>query len=121
MIAQEGGGLADPWLLSGEFDIGFAASPEDIMSLYLAIDAEIVHVIYWHRHGEAAGVQFRMDTRIFPLPSRLLARLSSEEPCPVYVVLAATDDFFAYAKEYSAEPKRADRILIGHISRLPGR
>lgn len=88
------------------------------MSLMLAVDDEIVHVIYWDKPGKD-GRRVVFTERAFPLRNRLLERIDHEVGSPVYVVLASAHDFFDYCTQYENHPAQMNRILIGHIQRKP--
>lgn len=106
-------------MLSGPVEVGFA-QPNAIMALMLAAEDEIVHVIYYGK-PEEGGRQRQFEDQLFHLPDRL-KRFAGRQTCPFYLVLAPTDDFFGFCEQYaSREYDPANRILIGHIQRMPGR
>ncbi|MFQ5807866.1 MAG: serine/threonine-protein kinase [Phycisphaerae bacterium] len=107
-------------ILTGAFEVGFAGSANDIMVLMLAVGDEILHVIYYDKPGEE-GLRREFKNRTFRLRNALLRQFVNEQPCPVFVVLAPTDDFFGFCDEYArGHYSPEQRLLIGHIRRRAG-
>lgn len=107
--------------VTGEFELGYWNSPEDVMALMLAIDDEIVHLIEYGKAGET-GRRGSLDKRLFPLGTQVLTKTGRQERCALYVVVAATDNLFFFCKEYAARGgdevwMRARRKSVGFIER----
>ncbi|MCH7701993.1 MAG: serine/threonine protein kinase [Planctomycetes bacterium] len=104
--------------LTGSFDAFYSQENTDsIIGIMLAVDDRIVNVIYWDKPGED-GRQLAFHERQFPLRREVLENFSPDDPCIVYVVYAASADFFTLCDEYNRRaPKNtwADRLEIGRI------
>ena len=104
--------------LSGSFPVYCPdGNPDSIVALLLAVDDQIVNVIYWHKPGEG-GRELPFKERRFPVRRDILERSSRDTPSGVYVVYAPTEDFVGFCDEYQRwhdDFARIDRVEIGRI------
>ena len=102
-------------ILTGAFEVGYARRG-CVMSLMLAVDNQIVHLIYYGKPG-VDGHKNTFEERTFHLKNDVLERFRGRESCSIFVVLQPIADFFDFREQYARDPTRWNRILIGHLQR----
>ncbi len=112
------GGTSDLYL-SGAFKLHYCGHPGELVGVFLATDDEIVHLIYFDKLDKDVYEQ-HIDNRRFQLRNEVLNRLAGGKRCPVYIVLAFTDNVLKYIADYPTLSKdpgwtEGPRILIGYL------